>query len=159
MKNVVKTTGVLSWINLCVGCLLVFCGVLMGIASGNLLNILIFVLLPSAIILHSYASLQLKKSVMNPDIPLGSQTPIGIRFMGYIMLFFSFFNIYSSVSILLHAQEFVREIKLPPGSPKINLTGVIRAGCTIALLFSVSFAVNAILNLRLLRWYMSQPKE
>jgi hypothetical protein len=160
MKNIIKVAGILSWFNLIVGCFLIVCGILIGLTSGSILNILLSVLLPTAFVLHSYAALQLKKSIINPNIPLGSQTPIGIRFMGYITLFFALINIFYSVSILLHTQEFVKEIKLPPGSPtNINLIGIFRAGCVIALLFSMSLALNAVLNLRLLRWLMSQPKE
>jgi len=87
MKNIIKITLILSWFNLVIGSILILSAIFMGLASGNILNILTLVILPSAFVLHSYAALQLRKSILHPEIPLGKQTPVGIRFIGYAALF------------------------------------------------------------------------
>ena len=159
MKNIINVTTILSWINLVVGGLFVLLGVLVGLASGNLLNSLVLILLPGAIVLHSYAALQLRKSIVRPDIPLDNQTPIGIRFMGYIVLFFALFNIIYGISALGNIPELAKQVKLPPEAAKLNVVRLLRFAFVFSLFFSASIAANAVINLRLLKWYIMETKE
>ena len=92
MKKILILTAVLSWFVLISGSILVLTGLLMATASPGLLGLLTGVFLTSSIVLHSYAAIQLRKSILHPTIPLGRQTPVGIRFMGFASLFFALFN-------------------------------------------------------------------
>lgn len=133
----------------------------MGMVNGSIFAVLTAVVLVSAIVLHSYAALQLRKSIIHPEIPLGNQTPIGIRFIGYIALFFAFVNMINSITIMQHMQEFVQQLKLqmPAGSPNMDLTKLIRGVSVFALLFSITIVMNVVINFRLLKWYMMETKE
>jgi hypothetical protein len=159
MKNIINVTTILSWINLVIGGLFVLLGILVGLASGNFLNALVLILLPGAIVLHSYAALQLRKSIVRPDIPLDNQTPIGIRFMGYIVLFFALFNIVYGISVLGNIPELAKQVKLPPEAANLNVVRLLRFAFVFSLLFSASIAANAIINLRLLKWYIKETRE
>ena len=131
----------------------------MGLASGNALGLLTSVVLASAIILHSYAALQLRKSILNPEIPLSNQTPVGIRFIGYVALFFAFVNIINSVTILQHTQDFIRQVKLPANSPNVDVGKLLRGVSVFAILFSITIFMNVTLNFRLLKEYLKSREE
>jgi hypothetical protein len=153
MKKVVQITSVLSWINLVIGSILVLAGLIMALASGQLFSAGTTVLLVSSIILHSYAALKLRRSIVHPDIPLNRQTPTGIRFMGFVALFCSLMIAGNSFYILQNTKEFVDQVKLPPEAKNMNVTGMLRGTAVFTLLFALSILANVILNLRLLRWY------
>jgi hypothetical protein len=74
MKTALKTATILSWINLIIGGILVLGGLFSMLMAPNVMLMLISVVLTGSIVLHSYATLQLRKSIINPDIPLSSQT-------------------------------------------------------------------------------------
>jgi len=159
MKTIIKITAILSWFNLVIGSILVLGGIFMGLAAGGILNILTLIILPSAIVLHSYAALQLKKSILHPDIPLSNQTPVGIRFIGYVALFFAFINIVYAINIFQHTQDFVQLVKLPPEAANINVARLLRIATAFSLLYSASIVANVIMNFRLLRWYIIDMTE
>jgi len=154
MERLTKLTAVLSWFNLVIASIIALVALVSGLAAGNMLYLLMSVLLASAIILHSYAALQLRKSIVAPQIPLAHQTPVGIRFMGYVSLFFACMNLFNSVSIIQHTPDFISQVKLPPGSPKIDLIALLRGVSVFAIFFSLTIIFNVILNFRLLRWYL-----
>lgn len=87
MKKILTFTAILSWINLLVCALLVLFALIGLFASGAALAALFIIVLTGAVILHSYASLQLRRSILYPSIPLSKQTPSGIRIMGFIAYF------------------------------------------------------------------------
>jgi hypothetical protein len=159
MKNIIKITLILSWFNLVIGSILILSAIFMGLASGNILNILTLVILPSAFVLHSYAALQLRKSILHPEIPLGKQTPVGIRFIGYAALFFAFINIVYAINILGHTQDFVQQVKLPPEAANLNVAKLLKFVTAFSLLFSMSIVFNVIINFRLLKWYIIETRE
>lgn len=72
MQTTLKVSTILSWINIVIGGLLVLMGLLGVLMAPNLI-MLISVVLTGSIILHSYAALQLRKSILNPAVPLSSQ--------------------------------------------------------------------------------------
>ena len=159
MKTFVKISAVLTWINLVIGSLAILLIVLAGLGSGALLNMLPVLIIPSAIVLHSYAALQLRKSILHPEIPLSNQTPVGIRFIGYVSLFFAFMNLVSVISAFGHTKELAQQIKLPPEAADMDPVKLLHFAIVFSLLFSTSILVNVIINFRLLRWYIIETHE
>jgi hypothetical protein len=153
MKKILALSNILSWVNLIIGSLLVLCA-LLAIMAFPPFAVMISVVLVGCIVLHSYAALQLRKSVLNAAIPLNRQTPVGIRMMGYMALFFTIMLFSNAVYILQNTQELLKQVQFPKEMKKADLTGVIHGTSIFMLLFSISVILNVVLNLRLLRWYM-----
>lgn len=153
MKKVVVLSNILSWFNLIVsGALTLFALLSMLIYPG--IQFLISAVLIGCIVLHSYASLQLRKSILNESISLGRQTPVGIRIMGYMSLFFSIILFSQSVFMLQNAKELLKQAQFPPQMKNVDVKSFVRGTGIFMLFFSVSVIVNVGLNLRLLRGYM-----
>lgn len=159
MKTTLNITHVLSWINLIIGGLLVAGGLLSMLATPNASILLVSVVLTGSIVLHSYAALQLRKSIIHPNIPLNKQTPTGIRFIGFMALFFAILNIGNAVVIIQNAAEVIKQIQLPFKPEGVDLVSMIRGVGIFSLLFSIGIAVNVLLNIRLLKWYMAKEQE
>ncbi|HTQ29191.1 MAG TPA: hypothetical protein VMI35_13730 [Puia sp.] len=159
MKKIVQISTVLSWFNLIMGSFLVLAGLFMALASQQMLSILTSLLLVSSIILHSYAALQLRKSILHPEIPLNRQTPTGIRFMGFIALFCSLLIAGNAFFILQHAGEVLQQMSLPPEAKSLNMPRLLKGTAVFTLIFALSILTNVVLNMRLLRWYLSIPYE
>jgi hypothetical protein len=161
MNRTLKIATVLTWINMIIWGLLCL-NLLFSVVAGATAN-LIFLVLFSAIVLHSYASLQLQKSIRKPAVPLNSQTPTGIRFIGIVSLFLGLLMIIAGVIILTNAagvykflQDFVKDAqaKTSSGDQGFTLTiARVRLLGIFYLLVGLSVAVNVNLNVRLLRWY------
>jgi hypothetical protein len=152
MKNILKISTVLSWFNLVIGCLFTAIGLLIGLSAGNT-PVLIACFLLSAIILHSYAALQLRKSINHPGTPLSAQTPTGIRFIGAIALFFGVAFFANSVSLLRNIPETLKLFPPELHQPKELQIASLRFGAGFGMLCGLSIALNVMLNFRLLRWY------
>lgn len=159
MRTALKISNILSWINLIVGGLLVLGGLLAMLSTPNASILLVSVVLTGSIVLHSYAALQLRKSIVHPEIPLNKQTPTGIRFIGFMALFFAILNIGNAVMIIQNAAEVVKQVELPFKPEGIDLVAAIRGAGIFSLLFSIGIAVNVLLSIRLLKWYMTREKE
>lgn len=159
MKNALKISNVLSWINLIIGGILVLGGLMGSLMAGGALTMILSVVLTASIVLHSYATLQLRKSILNPDVPLSSQTSSGIRMVGYIALFFAIMNITSAVMIIQNAPEAAKQIQLPIKVEGFDIISLIRFTGVFSLLFSLSVAVNVMLSFQLLRWYLASTNE
>lgn len=156
MKGVLKTATVLSWVNIVIGGMLVMGGLMGMLVTGGALMMLISVVLTASIVLHGYATLQLRKSIVNPNVPLGSQTPVGIRMIGFIALFFAILNIGNAAVIVQNAPEVAKQaltnMKMKPEG--IDFVTAIKAAGIFSLIFSIGIAVNVFLSIRLLRWYL-----
>jgi hypothetical protein len=155
MKNALKLSTVLSWFNIIVWGFVAGILILGALSIGNLA----FLVIPFLIgftILHSYASLQLLKSIKNPAIPLSSQTPVGIRFIGFIALFFGVLYIGDGVGLLQNTGDIAKMMQpqLPPQAKDLNLIKILRAGAIFSLVTGICIAVNVFLSFRLLRWYL-----
>ncbi len=87
MKMVLKIASVLTWFNLIVWGLIT-CLFLLAVLSSMYLPYLIVPVLMSAIPLNCYAALSLHNSIRRPSLPLSSQAPVGIRFVGFIAFVF-----------------------------------------------------------------------
>ncbi|MBX2925398.1 MAG: hypothetical protein KF746_24585 [Chitinophagaceae bacterium] len=161
MKHVLKTATILSWINIVIGGFLVLAGLLGVAMTGGALMMLISVVLTGSIVLHSYATLQLRRSIVNPDVPLGNQTPVGIRMVGFIALFFAILNIGNAVVIIQNAPEVARQalLNMPLKPEGIDFVTAVKAAGIFSLIFSIGIAVNVFLSTRLLRWYLSSKQE
>jgi hypothetical protein len=158
-KKMLQVSVVLSWFNLVVAGIFVFFGLLFGLRLVGMVNALVPAVLLGSIILHSYAALQLRKSMLNPAIPLGSQTPVGIRFVGYIALLLAVLYGGSGLAMIQHTQEFIKQVQMPPEFKKVDLSGSLRGAAIFLILFSLSIMINVILNFRLLRWYSLSKSE
>ena len=159
MRTALKISNILSWINLIVGGILVLGGLLAMLSTPNASILLVSVVLTGSIVLHSYAALQLRKSIVYPEIPLNKQTPTGIRFIGFMALFFAILNIGNAAMIIQNAAEVVKQVELPFKPEGIDLVAAIRGAGIFSLLFSIGIAVNVLLSIRLLKWYMTREKE
>lgn len=133
---------------------MVVAGLMGTLMAGGALPMLLSVVLTASIVLHSYATMQLRKSILNPDVPLNNQTSGGIRLVGYIALFFSIMNITSAVMIIQNAPEAAKQITLPIKVEGFDLISAIRFTGIFSLIFSISVAVNVMLSFQMLRWYL-----
>jgi hypothetical protein len=154
MKKLLTLTAILSWINILVGALLVLCGLIGLAASPEIFVALILVVLAGGIILHSYAALQLRRSIIYPSIPLSRQTPSGIRIMGFMALFFAVMSFGNAIVILQQAPELAKQMKLPPQAKNLNVVPILRGSAIFTLLVSISILANVVLNFRLMKWYI-----
>ncbi|MFT3749874.1 MAG: hypothetical protein QM768_16240 [Agriterribacter sp.] len=155
MKTALKITNVLSWINIIIAGILVLGGLIGTLMSAGALTMLLSVVLTGSIVLHSYATLQLRKSILNPEIPLSNQTSGGLRMVGFIALFFAIMNIMSAVMIIQNAPEAAKQITLPFKPEGFDVVSAIKFTGIFSLLFSIGVAVNVMLSFRLLKWYAS----
>lgn len=158
MQTTLKVSNILSWINIFIGSFLVFIYLLGMLVMPNVI-ILIFAVITGSIVLHAYATLQLRKSIINPAVPLSNQTPTGIRFIGFIALFFAVFSISYWVLVIQKADEVVKIANLPYLPKGVNMVASIQAIGVVFLLFSAGVAVNVFLSTRLLRWYLMNKEE
>ncbi|PWU02681.1 MAG: hypothetical protein C5B52_04800 [Bacteroidetes bacterium] len=153
---------VLSWINIVVGGIFLFVQLLGSVMIPDGSAMIVPILLSGAIILHSYASMQLRKSIVNPNIPLSSQTPIGIRFIGFLAMIAGIIFISSSVWSLQNTAEIVKQAKLPDMAqlPKgFKIENFFKFFAVVFILISVSIILNVLLNFSLLRWYLFSKKQ
>jgi hypothetical protein len=160
MKIALTFASVLSWVNIIIWGLIVVFGLFFTVPTGQLLPMLVVVLL-SSIPLNCYAALKLQTSIRHPNVPLGHETPVGIRFVGLIALFFGILYVgYGAMiaghpNMLLDSAKVIPD-KLPGYTPEqlaaLGKLAVVVGG-VIAAVLGLLVAVNVILNFRLLRWY------
>lgn len=154
MNTALKTATILSWINLIIGGILVLGGLISVLMTPNVMIMLISVVLTGSIVLHSYATLQLRKSIVHPEIPLTTQTSSGIRMVGFMALFFAMLNIGNAVVIIQNAGEAVKQIELPVMPKNFDIVKAVRIIGIISLIFSIGIVINVMLSFRLLRRYL-----
>src|SRR5882757_8758330 len=109
MKNALRIASVLTWFNLILWGFITALLFLGSLAMGLFLLVPGFIL--SAIPLNCYAALQLHKSIRHPSVKLSSQTPAGIRFIGFIALFFGILQVTNSIGIIKDPAEMIRLTK------------------------------------------------
>ncbi len=160
MKTEIQVSTVLSWINIVVGGMWVFAGAMAVLMMGNMM-LLLPVLLIASIVLHSYASLQLIRSLKDPAIPLSSQTPMGVRMVGFLALFFAVSNIISAVTVWQNAGEFVEQTRatLPEQLKDFDIRPYLQGMVIFLFVFNLGIAVNVLISMRLLRRYQRQQAE
>ena len=112
MKKAIAISNVLSWVNLVIGSFMAICA-LFTIVALPPIAVLISVVLIGCIVLHSYAAIQLRKSLSNAAVPLSKQTPVGIRMMGFVSLFFAFMLFTNSIYMLQNTKELMKQVQIP----------------------------------------------
>ena len=168
MKLTLKAATVLTWFNLLFWGLIIGILLLGSLSAMNLPSMLIGVLL-SAIPLNCYAGLKLHQSIRNPATPLSQQTPMGIRFVGFVALFYGVNMIGEGFALIRDTREILDFMKdynakeMPDVAQMSWIKSIsvadVRAGGVVILLLGLFMMVNVILNLRLLRWYLFLRKS
>ena len=167
MKRLLVISGILSWLNLIIWGLAIAMGTLSAILYMNI-QLIIFIFIISSIVLHSYAALKLRRSLKDPGIPLGSQTPVGIRLMGAVTLFLGIIYISQGIAILQNMTEVVKDLQpmldslstrnsMPAKS--IHAKNMVLGISIFSILAGLSCAGNAILNFRMLRGYLFSNQQ
>jgi hypothetical protein len=153
MRTVLKISTLLSWFNLVVWSILVSIFVLSVLAIGQM-AFLFFPFLLCVIVLHSYAALQLHKSIKDPAKPLSNQTPAGIRFIGVVAAFVGIMCFADGLAVLQNPHEVLQiiESQMPQAKGLVQVA-TLRAYGAFALICGICIVFNVILNFRLLRWY------
>jgi hypothetical protein len=156
IKRLVQVSSILSWFNLIISSLLVFFALLSGLLFIGLANAITPVVMWGSIILHSYAAIQLRKSIVT-STALNKQTSIGIRFIGYIALFIGMLWAGSGILLIQHAgdlaKQMAEQIQLPPEYKNVDMSKFSKGIGVFFLILSFSVVINVLLNFRLLRWY------
>jgi hypothetical protein len=166
MKTALTTATILSWFNI------IFWGLIDGLlllSSLTAFNPLVLAgtVLMSAVPLNCYAALKLQASIRRPALPLSHQTPVGIRFVGFIALFFGISWIADGVVLLKNGHEIQEAIneqiaevsKLLQQFPQfsqfknVSESHLAHVSGILSLFLGLCVVVNVVLNLRLLRWY------
>ena len=158
MKKFTTITGILSWINLIIGGLITLFGLIQALMGGGIVAMLQLLLIGS-VVLHSYAALQLRKSIMNPDIPLDSKTPTGIRFIGFLALMLGVGCVFQGVQVIGNTKELIDQVELPEMPKEINVENMFRGVGYFVLVFGLSVAINVLLNISMLKWYRQREQE
>ncbi|HEY4109520.1 hypothetical protein [Puia sp.] len=155
MTRSLKVASVLSWISLLFWGLNVISGILGSLTAFNPLILVMLVILAS-IPLHSYAAIQLHKSIRRPEIKLSHQTPSGIRFVGLVALMIGFLFLLGGMIMSKNAAEMLATAReqgfMKEMYDRITVDDLRRYGY-LAMVLGLITVVNVILNLRLLRWY------
>jgi hypothetical protein len=167
MKMGLKIASVLTWFNLIFWGLITGFMLLAALGSASLPVLLIPVLM-SAIPLNCYAALKLHASIRRPGLPLSNQTPVGIRFVGFIALFFGisclgdgFVWINNTKEVLDMFKDQLSQVPQMAQMPRFKSLTVadFRWGGVFVLILGLCIVINVVLNLRLLRWYYLVKKS
>jgi hypothetical protein len=154
MKGVLKVASILTWFNLIFwGIIILFLLLAAGIIGPVML---VGAVLLSAIPLNCYAALQLHKSIRRPAIKLSHQTPVGIRFIGFVALFFGLMTVMDSLGNLQNpgrSLQLMKESFSGMKGTEFMTLNYIRGISVVGLILGLAVVVNVILNFRLLRWY------
>jgi hypothetical protein len=155
MKISLKVASVLTWFNLLWWGLNLITSLPRAFATG--LPMLLFVVVLASIPLNCYAALQLHKSIRRPSVKLGSQVPVGIRFVGMAAQLCGIGLILLGFFFLLYTTQLLAIIKDPGVRTEgiqefLNPRGIRLIG-GFFLFLGLCIVTNVILNFRLLRWY------
>jgi hypothetical protein len=163
MKTAQIIGRILAWINL------IFWGIpivsfLFGALTSFNMTLVVPVVLLAAIPLHSYAALQLQKSLRHPEIKLSQQTPVGIRFVGLIALFIGILIVFLGTAVLGVAKEILPKLKeqmaeLKQGDMSSMTVGDLRQFAVLYVFLGLAIVANVLLHMRLLRWYYLVKKS
>jgi len=155
MKISLKVASVLTWFNLLWWGLNLITSLPRAFATG--LPMLLFVVVLASIPLNCYAALQLHKSIRRPSVKLGSQVPVGIRFVGMAAQLCGIGLVLLGFFFLLYTTQLLAIIKDPGVRTEgiqefLNPRGIRLIG-GFFLFLGLCVVTNVILNFRLLRWY------
>src|SRR5579872_519529 len=161
MKTVRRLGRTLVWFNLIYWGIGVLSGLLQATSMGIPLAWVVVVLM-AAIPLNSYAALQLHKSIRRPEIKLSHNTPVGIRFVGSFVVFIGIIFVGFAVLLLERPQDFLQAFKEQAANMNqlVSLTTAdqLRSLGVFVLVLGIVMIASALLNMRLLRWYLLARK-
>jgi hypothetical protein len=158
MKTAQSVGRVLAVFNLIIWGILLAGPLLGALVAFNPL-VLVMLVLFAAMPLHSYAALQLQKSLRHPEIKLSQQTPVGIRFVGLIALFVGIFMALGGFLVLTDAKEWLPLMKEQMASLNKQqdlstiTVGYLQGIGGFLLITGLMAIVSVLIHLRLLRWY------
>jgi len=155
MRTNLKVASVLTWFNLLWWGLNLITSLPRAFTTG--LPMLLFIVVLASIPLNCYAALQLHKSIRHPSVKLGSQVPVGIRFVGMAAQLCGIGLTLLGVFFLLYTTQLLAIIKDPAVRTEgiqefLNPRGIRLIG-GFFLFLGLCIVINVILNFRLLRWY------
>lgn len=162
MKTALRTSVILSWINLVVACGFVLLGLAGALIVGPQVGFVIVVLF-GAIGLHSYESLRLRNCILY-NAPMDKKTPLSLQVMGFISMFFSFVTVTNGFTLLRHAKEtadenrkmLVEHFKMYENVNLVLMYQIMAVGMVI---FGLAILVNVLMSMSLLRWYRNQNQD
>lgn len=159
MKRLLTIARILSGVNIVFWGFVSVGGVLSALHPLNT-KMLGLAFIMTGIPLHSFATLKLGKSIKKPLLPLGSQTPIGVRLMGALTLFIGFMMITQGITFLQHFNEtvaFATELKAETSNEAIkNLSSlqIARSLVIISIFPGLFCTANAVISFQLLRSFL-----
>lgn len=150
----------LSIISLLVAGFFVLIMLLALLVTPALSAVLIFVLLTGSVVIHSVLSLSLQQSLKDPAKPLKSNTPGGIRIMGFMAIFYAVMLITNGIYGLIHLDEMLQEAmkQLPKNQPAPSLQAM-RSLMTGLVIVLVLHAAGVLVNCALSFGYLRQWQE
>ena len=156
MKNTLTIARILTWFNLIFwGGFLVI--MLLYALALHFFPALVGIFVLCAIPLHCYAALQLQRAVRYPGVKLSNHTPVGIRFVGLVALFFGIIATANSFVILRNPNAILAAMKDNMPDPKkftdAQLSDSLHLLAIVGIVVGLAVVVNVILNTRLLRRY------
>jgi len=154
MKKTLRVASVLTWFNLIFWGFMTAIAILLSLVAGPMA--LVIAVFLSAIPLNCYAALQLHKSIRQPVVKLSHQTPVGIRFIGYVSLFYGLTMVSSEITNLQNPGRTLQVMKdafTGLKSLETMTVGMVRFSAVVGLILGLAVVVNVVLNFRLLRWY------
>ncbi|MDH7463924.1 hypothetical protein QEG73_21660 [Chitinophagaceae bacterium 26-R-25] len=162
MKTALKTSVILSWINLVASCGCVLLGLIGTLIVGPQIGFIAVVLF-GAIALHSYESLRLRNCIVY-NAPMDKKTPLSLQVMGFISMFFSFVTVTNGFTLLRHAKETAQEnrkmlVEQFKGYEQVNLELMYQLMAVGMIVFGLAILVNVLMSMSLLRWYKSQNEN
>ena len=156
MRSTIQAARILTWFNLIVWGGLLGLMLLWSLAA-QFTPLILAVFLFSAIPLHSYASLRLQKSIRSPQVKLSNQTPVGVRFIGFVALFFGICTVINAFVLIQDPKAAVDSMKSAMVDTKAvspaEMVSWLRGTAIVVVVMGMAVIVNVILNIRLLRWY------
>lgn len=156
MKTVRVFAWILAWFNLIFWGIPVISSLIQSLASPNPLILAILVFFAS-IPLNSFAALQLHRSIRNKEIKLNHQTPVGIRFVGSFALCVGAIIVVSGIMIAQNAKDLLpvwkEEVAQYKQPESMSTIGGLQAMGALMVVLGIAAVLNAVLNMRLLRWY------
>lgn len=152
MRTVLKISTILTWFNTITWGFIVLLFLMAGLVAQQIFFVVVAFLM-GAIVLHSYAALQLHRSIKDPARPLSNQTPAGIRFIGIIAAFEGLYSFANGIATAYDSSNIVKAMLVQyPQMKGISVTSV-QVAAVFGIVSGISIVVNVLLNFRLLRWY------
>lgn len=151
---------VLSIVNLLVAGFFVLMLLLVLLFMPVLSPVLIFMLLTGSVVIHSILSIALQQSLRNPERPLKSNTPGGIRIMGFMATFYAVLLITNGIFGLNNMDEMLQQAmqQLPQNQPAPSMA-FMRSLMTGMIIFLIVHAAAVLVNCALSFAFLRQWQE